>query len=178
MRHLLEKLCHLIFPSRPDPAKSRRIAEIRLVLCGFISIVILIVIGARIIELAEESDDISLAAHTNIKSQARGRILDRQGRLLATNLPITVLHANPTEIMNIDDAAIKLSSVLTHHTIDNLRSLLSKKSKYIELDQLYPRNMLQFWNLYPWCIFRKRHYESLSERYNSRTYSRFCRPRP
>ena len=42
MRELLTKLRDLVLPARPDPAQSRRIAEIRLVLCGFIAIAIML----------------------------------------------------------------------------------------------------------------------------------------
>ena len=35
-----------------------------------------------------------------VPAAERGQILDRKGRLLATNLPITVLHADPKEIMD------------------------------------------------------------------------------
>ena len=34
----------------PDPAKSRRIAEVRLVFCGFIAVAIIGAIGARIVD--------------------------------------------------------------------------------------------------------------------------------
>ena len=140
MRKLLTKLRDLVLPARPDPAQSRRIAEIRLVLCGFIAIAIIGTIGTRIVGLAEANSNLRLAVHGQAAATMRGRILDRNGRLLAGNLPITVLHANPTEIMNIDAAAAQLAPVLPHRSITDLRSLLGKKTKYVELDrQLSPK---------------------------------------
>ncbi|MDB4852097.1 penicillin-binding protein 2 [Alphaproteobacteria bacterium] len=140
MRELLTKLCDLVLPARPDPAQSRRIAEIRLVLCGFIAIAIIGTIGTRIVGLAEANSNLRLPVHGQAAATMRGRILDRNGRLLAGNLPITVLHANPTEIMNIDAAAAQLAPVLPHRSIADLRSLLGKKTKYVELDrQLSPK---------------------------------------
>jgi len=140
MRELLTKLRDLVLPARPDPAQSRRIAEIRLVLCGFIAIAIIGTIGTHIVGLAEANSNLRLAVHGQAAATMRGRILDRNGRLLAGNLPITVLHANPTEIMNIDAAAARLAPVLPHRSIADLRSLLGKKTKYVELDrQLSPK---------------------------------------
>ena len=140
MRELLTKLRDLVLPARPDPAQSRRIAEIRLVLCGFIAIAIIGTIGARIVGLAEANSNLRLAVHGQAAAPMRGRILDRNGRLLAGNLPITVLHANPTEIMNIDVAAARLAPILPHRSIADLRNLLGKKTKYVELDrQLSPK---------------------------------------
>ena len=140
MRVLLTKLRDLVLPARPDPAQSRRIAEIRLVLCGFIAIAIIGTIGTRIVGLAEANSNLRLAVHGQAAAPMRGRILDRNGRLLAGNLPITVLHANPTEIMNIDNAAARLAPILPHRSIADLRKLLGKKTKYVELDrQLSPK---------------------------------------
>ena len=59
MRQLLAKLRSLVWPARPDPAKSRRIAEVRLVFCGCIAVAIIGTIGTRIVGLAE--------AHTNLR---------------------------------------------------------------------------------------------------------------
>ena len=140
MRQLLAKLGNLVWPARPDPAKSRRIAEVRLVFCGFIAVAIIGTIGARIVGLAEARTDLRIAVHGQATSAMRGRILDREGRLLAGNLPITVLHANPSEIMNVNEAATSLAAILPHHTSANLRALFSKQTKYVELDrQLSPK---------------------------------------
>ena len=140
MRQLLAKLRNLVWPARPDPAKSRRIAEVRLVFCGFIAVTIIGTIGTRIVGLAEAHTNLRLAVYGQAASAMRGRILDRGGRLLAGNLPITVLHADPSEIMNVDDAATSLATIQPHHTNAGLRALLSKRTKYVELDrQLSPK---------------------------------------
>ena len=143
MRVLLTKLRNLVLPARPDPAQSRRIAEIRLVLCGFIAIAIIGTIGTRIVGLAEANSNLRLAVHGQAAAPMRGRILDRNGRLLAGNLPITVLHANPTEIMNIGNAAARLAPILLHHSIADLRKLLGKKPNMSSLTANYHRNNMQ-----------------------------------
>jgi len=140
MRQLLANLRDLILPARPDPGQSRRIAEIRLVICGFIAVAIIGTIGTRIVGLAEANANLRLAQHGKSITALRGRILDREGRLLASNLPITVLHANPTEIMDVAAAARQLATILPHHSVADLNILLTKKTKYVELDrQLTPK---------------------------------------
>ena len=108
----LQKIRHLILPSRPDPAQSRRIAEGRLLICCLVALCIFTTIGVRIVSLA----DASAAPHLSLKrpdiTAERGRILDRKGRLLAGNLPITVLHADPSEIMDAGEASAKLAPFL------------------------------------------------------------------
>ena len=63
MRQLLTKLRSLVWPARPDPAKSRRIAELRLVFCGFIAFAIIGTIGVRIVGLAEVHTNLRLSVH-------------------------------------------------------------------------------------------------------------------
>ena len=63
MRQLLAKLRHLVLPACPNPAQSRRIAEIRLVFCGLIAIAIIGTIGTRIVGLAEAHTNLRLALH-------------------------------------------------------------------------------------------------------------------
>ena len=62
---------------------------------------IFITIGVRIVGLADAGASTRLAHSATAITTARGRILARKGRLLAGNLPITILHADPTEIMEV-----------------------------------------------------------------------------
>ncbi len=143
MHNLLTKMCHLILPTRPDPSQSRSIAEVRLMVCGILAFAIFGAIGFRIVGLAENSSGHFILNSSKAQTNLRGRILDRQGRLLAGNLPITVLHANPIEIMDITKAIEGLITVLSHQSRTTLRRLLTKKTKYVELDrQLTPKQHL------------------------------------
>jgi cell division protein FtsI (penicillin-binding protein 3) len=136
----LQKIRHLVLPSRPDPAQSRQIAEERLLICCLVAVSIFITIGVRIVSLA----DASAGPHLSLKgpdiTAERGRILDRKGRLLAGNLPITVLHADPSEIMDAREASAKLAPFLDQYDQKSLQKLLTKKTRYVELDrQLTPK---------------------------------------
>ena len=138
MTVLLKKIRHLILPSRPDPAQSLRVAEARLIIGFFLAVFVFFGIGARVFELADAGASARLASQGIKEKIERGRILDRKGRLLAGNLPITVLHADPSEIMNINDAVTKLLPLLKHHSKKSLRRLLAKKTRYVELDSKLP----------------------------------------
>ncbi len=125
----------LIFPDRPDPAKSRHIAECRLLASCFIALTVFITIGVRIFTLATATEASSVSSAPLTDTAERGQILDRRGRLIATNLPITVLHADPKEIMDVADAARLLAPLIKHHDEASLTSLLQKNTRYVELDR-------------------------------------------
>jgi cell division protein FtsI (penicillin-binding protein 3) len=144
----LQKLRQLILPPRPDPARSRRIAEGRLMIVCLVAFGIFITIGVRIVGLADASASTRHAQIAAAITTERGRILDRKGRLLAGNLPITVLHADPSEIMDARDAAAKLAPLLNQHDHASLIKLLTKKTRYVELDrQLPPKRHAQILQL-------------------------------
>ena len=132
---ILQKLRRLVLPSRPDPAKSRRIAEGRLVVSCGVALAVFMTIGTRVLLLSTTTEASSAPAIPMASNVERGQILDRKGRLLASNLPMTVLHADPTEIMNIADAAEKLAPLIENHDVASLTKLLSKKTRYVELDR-------------------------------------------
>ena len=123
----LQKIRHLILPSRPDPAQSRQIAEERLLICCLVALGIFVTIGVRIFSLADASANTHLSLKRPDITTERGRILDRKGRMLAGNLPITILHADPSEIMDAGEAAEKLAPFLAQHDQKSLQKLLTKK---------------------------------------------------
>ncbi|MGB2320373.1 MAG: penicillin-binding protein 2, partial [Candidatus Puniceispirillum sp.] len=127
-RGFLSNLRNLVLPPRPDPAASRVIAEIRLLLCASIAILAFSVIGFRIFSLSDAGARERIANQFKTSHIERGQILDRKGRLLATNLPITVLHADPREIMDVTDAAKKLAPFIARHDVASLKKLLSKQT--------------------------------------------------
>ena len=148
MTTLGKKIKRLVLPPRPDPAQSRRIAEGRLIVSGAVALLLVGVIGTRIVSLADANASLRIAEHNKTTTVERGRILDRAGRLVAGNLPITLLHADPSEIMNVADAAAKLAPLLPHHTAESLTRLLGKEARYVELDrQLTPRRHAQILQL-------------------------------
>ena len=129
------RLRNLVLPARPDPARSRRIAEVRLVISAVAVLAVFATIAARVMFLATDEANARTAGIMPPPKAERGQILDRKGRLLATNLPITVLHADPSEIMDPAAAARALAPLLPRHDAAALTSLLTKDTRYVELDR-------------------------------------------
>ena len=132
---ITRRLRPLVLPPRPDPARSRRIAEVRLVISAFVVLAVFATIAARVVLLATDEANARTAGINQPLRAERGQILDRNGRLLATNLPITVLHADPKEIMDPAGAARALAPLLARHDEASLKRLLTKDTRYVELDR-------------------------------------------
>ena len=151
------RLRALVLPPRPDPARSRRIAEVRLMLSAVLVVAVFSVIAGRVLLLATQEANARTAAMIQPPAAERGQILDRKGRLLATNLPIAVLHADPKEIMDPREAASLLAPLLPRHDEAALLRLLTKKTRYVELDRkLTPARHAEILGLgIPGVYFRK-----------------------
>ena len=105
----------LIFPDRPDPTKSRHIAECRLVASCFIALAVFITIGVQILTPATATEATSVNPVPFAGAADRGQISIGAAVLIATNLPMTILHADPNEIMDVADAARLLAPLIKHH---------------------------------------------------------------
>ena len=76
----LQKVRHLILPSRPDPSQSRQIAEGRLLICCLVALGIFVTIGVRIVSLADASANTHLSLKRPDITAERGRILRSEER--------------------------------------------------------------------------------------------------
>ena len=132
---LTARLKALILPPRPDPARSRRIAEGRLLVSAVIVLGVFSAIAVRVLVLASEDNPRLTPYLVDGPSVARGEVFDRNGRLLATNLPIVVLHADPAHIMDANAAAQALAPMLPRYDEGELVRLLTRKARYVELDR-------------------------------------------
>ena len=132
---LTARLKALILPPRPDPARSRRIAEGRLLVSAVIVLGVFSAIAVRVLMLASEDNPRLTPYLADGSSVARGEVFDRNGRLLATNLPIVVLHADPAQIMDAKAAAQALAPMLPRYDEADLLRLLTRKTRYVELDR-------------------------------------------
>ena len=67
--------------------------------------------------------------HRNLPITAdRGKILDRNGKVLATNITTTTLYVVPNQILNKEDTAYKLAKILNASYEDILKHLTKKTS--------------------------------------------------
>ena len=86
------------------------------------------VIGGRLVLLAMRSPP--TARTTPAEPLAfRPDIIDRQGQLLATDIAVDSLYADPVLILDLDEAVEKLSAALTGSDSAELRKLLGDKSR-------------------------------------------------
>jgi cell division protein FtsI (penicillin-binding protein 3) len=73
----------------------------------------------------------------------RAMITDRNGEILAISLPTAGLYANPKEMMDTDDAARKLKSVLPRLDEDQVRTRLAANKQFVYLArQITPQEQL------------------------------------
>lgn len=120
-------------------AKSR----VAIVLLGFT--VAYVVIGGRLIEygLANPETVSSIAPSDNLLA-SRPDLLDRNGQVLATDIRTVSLYAEPSKIIDPDEALEELSSVLPDLDAKSTYRKLSSKSHFQWLRrQLTPRQQSQ-----------------------------------
>jgi cell division protein FtsI (penicillin-binding protein 3) len=91
------------------------------------------VLGARLVQLGlRHHDDLRLKASAqNRQAQDRPEIHDRRGAVLAMDVPTSSLYADPHILLDIDEAAEKLSSVLSGLDPEVVREKLVTKSHFV-----------------------------------------------
>lgn len=135
MSRQLKKWAGWLWPARPQPAKSWEIARRRLAFGTVLAAMCFLGIGAQALNLALLPDKRGSLDGSQNEGVARGAITDRQGRLLASNLPVRVLHADPQLILDRREVADQLAPLLAGKTADDILALLDKPTRYVELDR-------------------------------------------
>ena len=125
----------LLWPSRPEPSKSRKIAGYRLIFSGFSMLLIFTLIGAQSIALALSKPKTSNHSYATINDKARGAILDQKGRILASTVPVNILYADPKHIFNPEEVASALLPYVPKLDKPTLIKRLTKKGRFTELDR-------------------------------------------
>ncbi len=130
------KFCQsLLWPSRPEPAKSRKIAGYRLVFSGFSMLLIFCLIGFQAVALAIKKTQVPIDLSSTIFDDTRGTIFDQKGRILATTVPVNTLYADPKHIFNPDEVASALLPYLPKLTKEAILKRLTKNNRFSELDR-------------------------------------------
>ena len=124
-----------LWPGRPEPAKSWQIARRRLAAATVLAGMCFAGISVQALNLALLPNNGAAAASTQQAGLSRGAITDRQGRLLASNVPVRVLHADPQLILDRREVAEKLAPLLPDLEPADILALLAKPTRYIELDR-------------------------------------------
>lgn len=78
----------------------------------------------------------------------RGNLLDRNGMILATNLRLASIYANPNDIINIDDAVAKITSLFKGVNKADLRKKLASNKQFIWIKRwVHPKELHDLNNL-------------------------------
>jgi cell division protein FtsI (penicillin-binding protein 3) len=90
------------------------------------------VIGVRLIDLAFDTPSAGVRAPTPQEQIAAYRpdIVDRNGVLMATDVPATAVYADPSVLVDVDDAVDRLSVVMPDLQRDDLRERLDNTSRF------------------------------------------------
>lgn len=121
----------------------------RLLITGTILALSFATIGVRLVDVTalrmpSESRDIHAARTEPIKT-SRSNITDRNGTIVATELRTVSLSANPKHILDAQEAAVKLASVLPDQSASALAKKLSSGRRFVWIQrQLTP---LQQWEV-------------------------------
>lgn len=130
---IISKLKTLLWPARPAPAQSKKSALNRLGFAASVIALCFFALSAKAIYLTVIIEkDSQLSGKSALPAQ-RGEIYDRNGQVLAHNIPIITLYADPKHIMDADDTARKLAHYLPDTSAREIKRLLTRNSRYVEL---------------------------------------------
>ncbi len=93
-------------------------------------------LAARLIALGMGPVDaprIAVAQPDAPRSISRPDLVDRNGRMLATDLDVYWAYGDPARVVDVDNAAEKLASVLPDQDIATLRGKLSREGRFVWL---------------------------------------------
>jgi cell division protein FtsI (penicillin-binding protein 3) len=114
-------------------ADAKSVARNRLFLAGALAASCFILIGGQVISVSTDVKTRVFYGTDDKNMVERGRIYDRNGRILATSLPAFMLYADPTEIMDPYEAAAKLETILPHLEEEEIFNRLISEGRFTEL---------------------------------------------
>lgn len=114
-------------------AEAKSVARNRLFLASALAASCFVLISGKVIALSTDVKPKTFYGKSNENIVERGRILDRNGRVLATSLPAFMLYVDPAEVMNPYEATAKLEDILPHLSEEEIFSRVTKKSRFVEL---------------------------------------------
>lgn len=110
--------------SARDARRPLETARTRLLVAGAIFALCFVILGGRLVQLSLLGDGPHMAQTTqhqgDLLTLQRADIVDRNGALLATNLPSQSLYVDPTLVLDADEAADKIAGVLPGLTRDEI----------------------------------------------------------
>ncbi len=114
---------------RPEPSASFQVRVASLVLGG-----LFLAVAGQLTRLAIKADAMVIVSAAMVEpvatSYSRPDIVDRNGRLLATDVEVHSLFADPSRIADRDEAIEKLATVLPDFDENEMRKALSDRNKH------------------------------------------------
>jgi len=122
----------LLYGRNVDRAAKAR-ARVGLAILAFAAVYL--IIAARLVTFAVLSDGRTAhhGAATDAVATARPEILDRRGEVLATDVRVPSLYAEPRRLIDVDDVVERLTAVLPDLDPAELRERLSSKRGFVWL---------------------------------------------
>jgi len=137
-------------PARTDGVFRQAIetGRTRLLITGAVMALAFVAVGGRLVEVSALSDPHEprslTAARAAPVDTERADIVDRNGELLATSLRTVALSANPRRLLDPQEAARKLASVLPELDENRLAATLSKDAGFVWVHRnLTPRQQYE-----------------------------------
>ena len=117
--------------------QALEIGRNRLLVSGVVIALAFGVIASRLVDLTVMNDGVEprIESTKSISNGNIGRadVTDRNGLLLATSLPTASLYADPKSVLDPDEAALKIVSVMTELDAQNLALKMRMKGRFVWL---------------------------------------------
>lgn len=120
----------------PQPSPELRSAALRALLVGLAVVLAFGAVAAQLVRLGVKGQAVPRAAPAEIVREVYSRpdIVDRNGRLLASDVAIPTLFANPSMVQSVDETVERLSTFFPHLDSPKTRQALAdKRRKYYQL---------------------------------------------
>ena len=130
-----------------DMSRALRIGRHRLMITGALFLFGFLVVAVRLIDLTVIRDGFEprfagVADPARLDRHDRHDIIDRNGMLLATNLPTASVYADPRRMLDIDEAVAKLTALLPGLSRAELAAKLKSKRHFVWIKRnLTPRQI-------------------------------------
>ena len=135
-------------PASDREARAQKDVASRIIWVGIIAVICFSVVAVQVLKLALLQNDNPSIKHRTIAATERGAIYDRNGVMMAVNLPAFELYADPAEILDPHEAAEKLAGALVDIGEAELLAKLTRKTRYVQIDsRLSPKKYADILNL-------------------------------
>jgi cell division protein FtsI (penicillin-binding protein 3) len=115
-----------------ENSEATQLVRSRISVAAILSAIAFAVIGARLVDLTilNAHDDVGVALAQPTTQRARADLVDRNGVLIARDLPVSDLYATPAVFWDSEEAAVGLAR-LTGARVGRLREVFASQRAYV-----------------------------------------------